>query len=177
MKNLIYSLFLIVTAFGFMLSCDTTNPANNNNTSQLNKFVAKINGKDTIMGIFQAKIKNFAKSSYKPAYQQLTIITNVSNPGVQIDFYVNDTTIKVNKSYPIDNPFTNLNLGLAYGYYRMYSPGSGIPSFSSYATTTGADYKAIITELSTTKVKGNIKYLTNGLTIEGVFYSDKLVIE
>jgi hypothetical protein len=173
--KILFSVYLAVILTS-IFSCDKKeDEAGDDGDYKLNKIVATLNGKDTIMDIYQIYITNFSKYwNYPLAHQQLSVISAVpTNGGIQYDFYANDTaTMKVNKKHYIVNPFQARDLGVCVGYFHKYATG-GYPQVL-YATEQGEDYYCIITKLENTVIQGEVKYKVNGVVFSGKFYSDQL---
>lgn len=177
MKSKIFFLVCITALFASFVSCDKKDDGpGDDGDYKLNKIVATLNGKDTIIDIHQIYITNYSKYwNYPLIYQQLSVISTVpQNGGIQFDFYANDTTaIKVNKKHYIVDPFHARDLGICVGYFHKYAATGGYPQVL-YATEQGEDYYCTITKLENNIIQGEVKYKVQGVVFSGIFYSDKL---
>lgn len=160
-----------------LFSCDKKeDEAGDDGDYKLNKIVATIDGRDTIIDIDQIYITNYSTYwNYPLVYQQLSVISTVpQNGGIQFDFYANDTaTIKLNKKHYIVDPFHARDLGVCVGYFHKYAASGGYPQVL-YATEQGEDYHCTITKLENNIIQGEVKYKVQGVVFSGIFYSDKL---
>ncbi|MBL7903900.1 MAG: hypothetical protein JNL22_02655 [Bacteroidales bacterium] len=160
-----------------LLSCDKKNDENvEDGDYKLNKIVATMDGRDTIIDIAEIYITNFSTYwNYPLAHQQLSVISTVpQNGGIQIDFYANDTaTLKLNKKHYIVDPFHARDLGVSVGYFHKYAATGGYPQVL-YATEQAEDYFCTITKLDGNVIQGEVRYKVLGVVFSGLFYSDKL---
>lgn len=172
MKKSTLFLYLAVSCC-MLISCDKKEVVETD--VQLNKIVGTMNGKDTVMDISVIHITNFSK--FRNSYlqnQELSVISATPSNGIQVDFYVSDTTtLKVNKKHYIVHPFHAMDLGVTIGYFHRYTSAGSFPQFS-YATETGEDYYCTITELEGNVIRGEVKYKVDNVIFSGKFYSDKL---
>jgi hypothetical protein len=177
MKSRILFSFCIAVIITSLFSCgkDKDEPGDDGDY-KLNKIVATIDGRDTIINISQIYITNFSTYwNYPLVHQQLSVISTVpANGGIQIDFYANDTaTMKVNKKHYIVDPFHARDLGICVGYFHKYAAAGGYPQVL-YATEQGEDYYCNITKLENNVIQGEVKYKVMGVVFSGKFYSDQL---
>jgi hypothetical protein len=175
-SKIIFSICLAVIVTS-LFSCgkDKDEPGDDGDY-KLNKIVATLDGRDTIINISQISITNFSTYwNYPLEYQQLSVISTVpTSGGVQFDFYANDTaTMKVNKKHYIVDPFHARDLGVSVGYFHKYAASGGYPQVL-YATESGEDYFCTITKLENNVIQGEVKYKVMGVVFSGKFYSDQL---
>lgn len=172
MKLFFRFLLLFIGISSLLISCDDENTGTDK--TQLNKIVTTFDGRDTIFNIWQVTIQNYAKTSYLAAHQQLSVI---SDAGItQLDFYVNDTTIKINKDYAVGS-YTFPQLGTTTVYFRNLSASPFYPAGVTSGAIGAGNY-ARITELSQTEIKGVFHFVIGyNKIMEGNFHSDKLVIK
>lgn len=177
MKSKILFSFCLAVIMTSLFSCgkDNDEPGDDGDY-KLNKIVATIDGRDTLIDIAQIYITNYSTYwNYPLAYQQLSVISTVpANGGIQFDFYANDTTtMKVNKKHYIVDPFHARALGVCVGYFHKYAATGGYPQVL-YATESGAEYYCNITKLENNVIQGEVKYKVMGVVFSGKFYSDQL---
>lgn len=160
-----------------LFSCDKKNDETGDvGDYKLNKIVATMDGRDTIIDIAQIYITNFSTYwNYPLVYQELSVISAVPpNGGIQVDFYANDTaTLKLNKKHYIVDPFHARDLGVSVGYFHKYAPTGGYPQVL-YATEQAENFHCTITKLEDNVIQGEISYKVLGVVFHGLFYSDKL---
>lgn len=174
--KIIFSVCL-ATILTSLFSCDKKDEEDaSDGDYKLNKIVATLDGRDTIIDISQIYITNFSTYwNYPLAYQELSVISSIpQNGGVQFDFYANDTaTMKLNKKHYIVDPFQARNLGVCVGYFHKYAASGGYPQVL-YATEQAEEYCCTITKLEGNVIQGEVKYKVQGVVFSGKFYSDKL---
>jgi len=140
-----------------------------------NKLVVRIDGKDTVLLITQARIECFH------GYKTLSIITNLS--GKAIELYLVAPEI-IAGEYQIHSAYTSgLPDKFSHGWLRILQPNTANTLRSFYSETYSPDYKTVITEISGCRVKGSLRFLgtdqdlnTNDRKlIEGTFSTNLLV--
>ncbi len=173
MKKFLQIIVLLSVVFT-VSSCNKDD--NTDIEKQENQLVARIDGKDTVLMITQARIECFH------GYKTLSIITNPF--GKAIEFYLIAPEI-IAGEYPIHSAFTSgLPDKFSHGWLRILQPNSTTTLRAFYSETYSPDYKTVITEISGCRVKGSIRFLgtDQGLNtndrklIEGTFSTNLLVV-
>lgn len=164
-------LLLLLIIASVLFGC---NKNEENSSSSKNELSVKINGKDTVFEIWQAKIKQF------DGYQQLSIITPAGLK--QIDFYCVDEILEINKPL-IERGYLTLEMPQTAFYFRSKNNPSET-YYSSILTSRYIDdtYNVIITKLTSNEIEGTLNIVVSPNTeletlIEGTFKSNKLIYE
>lgn len=164
------SFFLVLT----LISCED-NIQSGDEKTQLNKILININGKDSVMDIWKMELINRPASSYPPykPTQQLSVISSQDGTGFHLDFYINDTTLQLNKEYPVTRSVATTMYETAV-YFRNFNM-SAYPGEGTIYDTNG-NYYSKITYLTDNEIKGVFRFLYgNTILVTGTFHSDQLV--
>lgn len=174
MKRIIFPLLTAGISF-FQLACNEVdnNPVDTNAEYQMNKIVATMNGRDTIMDIGVVSIQNVVRNENSPAHQSLSVISEAPGIGRQIVFCVSDTLISKEKLYYVMDPVKAMDLGCCTAYIHNYG---AVPQVS-LACDTAAEYYCKITVLQGSTIMGEVKYKAEDVVVTAKFYSDQLQLK
>lgn len=174
MKRFIFPLLTAGISF-FYIACNEVdnNPVDTNAEYQMNKIVATLNGRDTVMDIGLVSIRNVPRNENSPAHQLLSVISDAPGIGRQIVFCVSDTLISTEKLYYVMDPMKAMDLGCCTAYIHNYGT---VPQISP-ACDAAAEYCCKITVLQGGTIMGEVKYKAEDVVVTAKFYSDQLQLE